>query len=180
MFILFTAIAIDFYKFSDTAKAVKEKRSIVATGSMTAFFLIYYAVIMKQLWVIRAPADVSAVLAVLGTIMVFIGAVLNVYGRLSLSDKWANHIKIYKHHEVVRSGLYRWVRHPLYATIMLMLFGGSLASRNGLSFLLVVFVFIPFMFYRAKQEEVLLEAKFTEYSAYKAQTGMFFPKLIRR
>jgi len=69
------------------------------------------------------------------------------------------------------------VRHPLYASIMLMLFGGSIAYRNWLSAVLTAFVFIPFMYYRAKQEETLLQEEFTEYEEYKNTTGMFFPKL---
>lgn len=178
LFILFTSIAYDFYKFSEKSDVVKEKKSIVETGSMTAFFLVYYGVIMKQLWVLEAGSGVKAVCAVLGTIMVFAGAVLNVYGRVTLSNNWANHIKIYEDHTLVRTGLYKFVRHPLYATIIFMLIGGSLASRNALSLLLVLAVFVPFMTYRAKQEEALLEAMFPDYTDYRMHTGMFFPKII--
>lgn len=109
--------------------------------------------------------------------MIVIGTVINIIGRIQLKSNWANHIKIYKNHSLINRGIYKVVRHPLYASIMLMLFGGSIAYRNWLSAVLTAFVFIPFMYYRAKQEETLLQEEFTEYEEYKNTTGMFFPKL---
>ncbi|MGK0469242.1 MAG: protein-S-isoprenylcysteine O-methyltransferase Ste14, partial [Clostridium sp.] len=42
----------------------------------------------------------------------------------------------------------------------------------------VTFIFIPFMYYRAKQEETLLIQTFSEYNDYIKRTGMFFPKIF--
>jgi protein-S-isoprenylcysteine O-methyltransferase Ste14 len=111
--------------------------------------------------------------------MIVAGAIINLLGRVQLKGNWTNHIKIYESHSLVNRGIYNVVRHPLYASIMLMLFGGSVAYRNWLSAALTAFVFIPFMYYRAKQEEVLLLEEFTEYVEYKKTTGMFLPKLWR-
>lgn len=180
LLILFVAIAVDFYKFSGQSQVVKEKKSIVETGSMMAFFLLYYVTTQQTSWTIEVSEPLKLILSVIGAVMVFVGAVLNAYGRKSLSHNWANHIKIYEHHELVQSGLYQYVRHPLYATIIFMFFGGCLVFRNILSTALVLVIFIPFMVYRARQEERLLESTFATYKAYRAQAGMFTPKLRRR
>ncbi len=179
LLILFSAIAYDFFKYGGQVNVVKEKKSIVETGSMTAFFLLYYAVNQFVQWQIDVGETWALILAIIGTAMVLLGAVLNVYGRISLSHNWANHIKIYEHHELVKTGLYQYVRHPLYATIILMFIGGSLVFRNIVGLALVLLFFIPFMAYRAKQEERLLELNFQEYAIYRAKTGMFVPKIFK-
>ena len=107
-------------------------------------------------------------------------SVMNIMGRFNLGSNWANHIKIYDEHTLVQRGMYKIVRHPLYASIILMFYGACLVYRNILCFLAVTLIFIPFMYYRAKQEETLLIQTFSEYKDYKERTGMFFPKITKR
>lgn len=176
--VLFAAIAIDFV-FLNRRRDVREgRRSIVATGSMTAFFLVYYLVLSKGTSALGIESRSLALLWT-GSLMVLAGAGVNIWGRVLLKRNWANHIKIYDDHTLVRSGVYRVVRHPLYASIMLMLLGGAVMYRNIICGVLTVFIFIPFMTLRAKQEEELLLKRFPDYTEYRNQTGMFVPKLWR-
>ena len=174
---LFIAIFINFTMDDKNIHVKKGRKSIVATGTMVAYYIFYYIVLRLELGAINVGSGTmyTAILTI-GAIMVAIGAVINILGRLTLKNNWANHIKIYENHTLVMEGVYKIVRHPLYASIMLMLFGGSLVYRNWLSVLLTAFVFIPFMHYRAKQEEDLLQKEFAEYKDYKNNVGMFFPK----
>lgn len=173
---VFIAIAVDFKKYNNKNNTKHGKKSIVATGTMLGFYLVYYIVIRLEIGNLQFS---GVIYSMIGTLFVVAGAAINVLGRLKLKDNWANHIKIYDKHTLVTVGVYRVVRHPLYASIMLMLLGGSLAYQNWLSAILTVFVFIPFMYYRAKQEEMLLITEFPEYLQYKHKVGMFFPKIWR-
>lgn len=173
---VFVAIFIDFQKFEKKNNVLKSKRSIVATGTMIGFYAVYYLFLRFKIGYVGV-SNYPAIL--IGTLMIVFGAVINILGRVSLNSNWANHIKIYEDHKLITKGFYKVVRHPLYASIMLMLLGGALVYRNWISALLTAFVFIPFMYYRAKQEERLLEAKFSEYKEYREKTGMFFPKFWR-
>ena len=192
---VFAAIFVDFIKYDRKSAVKKSKRSIVATGSMIGFYAVYYLVLRFEIGglpvynpyiednvinVAMVTEDTAIVLGLIGTSMIIAGAVINIVGRLQLKSNWANHIKIYEDQRLIVSGIYRLVRHPLYASIMLMLFGGSVAYRNWLSGAMTAFVFIPFMYYRAKQEETLLQEEFVKYVEYKGTTGMFFPKLWRQ
>ena len=173
---IFVAVFVDFMKYDSKDTVKKGKRSIVAAGSMVGFYVVYYLTLRFQIGNIDFS---SLTLIIVGTAMIAAGAAVNILGRLQLKGNWANHIKIYDGHRLVNRGVYKIVRHPLYASIMLMMFGGSVAYRNWLSAVLTAFVFIPFMYYRAKQEEMLLTEEFAEYAEYKKNTGMFFPKLWR-
>ena len=173
---VFAAVAVDFVKYNDNNATVKSKRSVVATGSMIGFYAVYYLVIRFRLGALPF-SNIYAV--IFGAAMIAAGAVINILGRIQLKSNWANHIKIYEGHSLVNRGVYKVVRHPLYASIMLMLFGGSIAYGNWLSAVITAFVFIPFMYYRAKQEEVLLTEEFAEYTEYVKKVGMFFPAFWR-
>jgi len=173
---VFVAVLVDFvvYDRKDTVK--KSRRSIVATGSMFGFYAVYYVTLYLR---IGRLDYVNLPVLLMGTAMVAAGAAINILGRVTLKGNWANHIKIYEDHSFIQHGIFGVVRHPLYASLMLMLLGGSLAYRNWLSAVLTVAVFIPFMTYRARQEEMLLKEEFPQYEAYIKTTGMFFPKLWR-
>lgn len=179
--VLFMAIAVDFLMYNkEDGRVKREKRSIVDTLTMTLFFLGFYLLIRFRVGEIPADAiggvAVERVLAIMGSFMVVAGTVMNIIGRFNLGSNWANHVRIYDDHSLVRTGMYRYVRHPLYASIMLMFFGAVLIYRNLAGLVAVCGIFIPFMNYRAKQEEKFLRERFSGYEAYMAQVGRFFPK----
>lgn len=174
---VFLAVMVDFSLYNQRGGERAGRRSIVATGSMVAFFAAYYLVLYAGIGHMARFGRVTAtVLVMAGTAMIAAGAVVNIWGRLALRHNWANHIRIYGDHELVSGGPYRHVRHPLYASIILMLIGGSFAYCNWLTLLLTLSVFTPSMAYRARQEEALLEHEVVGYSEYMRKTGMLFPR----
>jgi protein-S-isoprenylcysteine O-methyltransferase Ste14 len=178
---LFVSILIDFTLYTRDEHIKKEKKSIVETGTMTLFLIAFYLILMTKMGVISIYDDnLKHIVIIIGTLAIVSGCIMNIMGRFNLGSNWANHIKIYDEHTLVQKGMYKIVRHPLYASIMLMFYGACLVYRNILCFLGVTFVFIPFMYYRAKQEETLLIQAFSEYKDYKKTTGMFFPQIIKR
>lgn len=181
VFSLFLAIFLDFALFSRKEQVQKEKKSVVETGTMTLFFLVFCGILQSRAGVIPIRfVFVKELLMILGTVMIAAGCLINIDGRLSLGRNWANQIKIYREQTLVQKGMYRFVRHPLYASTIFMFYGACLVYRNILSFAAVTVIFIPFMGYRARQEEDLLIQRFPRYNEYKKCTGMFFPKILKR
>ena len=172
--IVFAAVAVDFFQYNNRDDTEAEKRSPVATGSMIGFFILYYVAVRFR---IGAAQNLNTAYAIIGAVLVMSGAAVNIAGRIQLGRNWANHIKVYSGHALVQTGVYRAARHPLYASLILMMFGGSLAYLNWLSAVLTAAVFIPMMNYRAKQEEAMLSEAFPEYRAYMKDVGRFFPKI---
>jgi protein-S-isoprenylcysteine O-methyltransferase Ste14 len=79
--------------------------------------------------------------------------------------------------EVVATGAFRYVRHPLYLASILTYFGMtvSTASLFSLALLAVVFVFYNYI---AGYEERLLEMKFgNSYRNYRKITGKWMPRI---
>lgn len=181
VFVLIISVFIDFMLFSQSNNVKKERKSIVETGTMTSFFILYYFILVSKVGTIGLGSELAKqLLKILGTSMIVLGCMANIKGRFNLGKNWANQIKIYKEHTLVQTGMYSIVRHPLYSSIILMFYGGCLVYRNIAAFAAVSLIFVPFMYYRAKQEEVLLLQSFPKYEEYKSRTGMLFPKIRAR
>jgi protein-S-isoprenylcysteine O-methyltransferase Ste14 len=179
---ILTSILINFVEAQQQKTQTKrEQKSIVATGTMMLFFLFFYWLIRLKIGAIEITyLPVRLLLALTGLGLVVVGCYVNIRGRLFLGKNWANHIKIYENQTLVTADVYGLVRHPLYASLIWMFYGASLIYLNYAALAANSFIFVPFMVYRAKQEEKLLEQQFAAYQKYKQEVGMFFPKLGRK
>ena len=176
-----TLIYMRVFKNFDDAKKQKnnkkrEVKSIVETASMTGFFIVIWLVVSFKLGTYNYQ---NIYLDIIFIIIYIIGVVFNLLGRYYLGHNWCNNVIIYNDHTLVNNGVYKIVRHPLYASIIWMIYAVGILCSNYLVIILNTVVFIPFMYYRAKQEEKELIKTFKEYKKYRKETGMFFPKIIR-
>jgi protein-S-isoprenylcysteine O-methyltransferase Ste14 len=82
-----------------------------------------------------------------------------------------------ENHTLVRTGPYRFVRHPFYLAFAIALVGGSLVTVNWFIFLSGC---VPLAFLVARtriEEEKLVERFGDEYRDYMAKTGRFWPRM---
>lgn len=81
--------------------------------------------------------------------------------------------------ELIRSGPYRCVRHPIYTGVLLAGLGAAVLHGHEALWLLAA-ALILFFTYKSLYEEQLLQAAYPDYAAYKRGTGRFLPPLRRR
>lgn len=155
----------------------KEIKSVVETTSMTCFFILCYVIVITGFGSFTFS---NIYINMLALVVYIIGTVFNLLGRKYLGANWGNNVVIYTNHTLVTDGVYKVVRHPLYASIIWMIYAVGILYKNYLVIILNTIIFIPFMTYRAKQEEKELEKIFEEYKNYKKRVGMFFPKILKR
>lgn len=173
--IIFSIIS-NFLLAQDAGNSKKEKKSLVETGTMSLFFLLFFLLIKYRLILLEIDLLHKPVYLITGIAIVLVGTIFNIWGRIYLGNNWANQIKIYKNQTLVTGGPFKIVRHPLYASLIWIFFGASIYFSNISAFLANLLIFTPFMYYRAKQEERILKNEFKEYAKYSKKTGMFFPK----
>lgn len=180
IFAIIAAVAIDFLFFQERNDQKKEKKSPVATFTMFCFFFLFYA-IERYGWGVALIDNqpIRIAMIVVGLVLMVIGAIVNIAGRFKLGKNWSDNIKIYLGHSLVSDGVYAWVRHPLYASLIWMFYGSALVYSNWLAFLANSLIFVPAMYFRAKQEEKMLVQEFPEYVNYKKKVSMFFPKFFQ-
>jgi protein-S-isoprenylcysteine O-methyltransferase Ste14 len=80
-------------------------------------------------------------------------------------------------HELIETGPYRVVRHPIYSGLLLMVLGTAiLAGRLGG---LVAFpIYLLSIWIKLRWEEALMTKHFPEYLEYKARTKALVPFLL--
>jgi protein-S-isoprenylcysteine O-methyltransferase Ste14 len=123
----------------------------------------------------RLVPNVSAVRAA-GLGLTAIGVGIGIWARLSLGSNWSGMVTLKDDHELVRKGLYRWIRHPIYTGILLGMIGtamikGHLGAWLGGGVVLTAFYF------KARREERFLQEEFgSGFEEHSRRTGMFLPK----
>lgn len=76
-------------------------------------------------------------------------------------------------------GLYRYVRHPIYTGVILIVV--AVAMRSGsFATVAVAAVTIAFFGVKTRWEERRLAGRYADYPAYAARTPKFFPRGVRR
>jgi protein-S-isoprenylcysteine O-methyltransferase Ste14 len=108
-----------------------------------------------------------------------LGLTFAVWARHTLGTNWsADPVEIQESHELVTSGPYSWVRHPIYAGDILALIGTFLA--DGRLRVLILFVVVTIgMFIRSRMEDKLMAQQFPEtYPEYKKRVKALIPRVF--
>lgn len=82
---------------------------------------------------------------------------------------------------LVTGGVYRFIRHPMYAAHLLWAFAQPLLLWNWIAGFSMLATFLPLYLVRVPKEEAAMEAAFgDEYRAYMRRTGRIIPRHLRR
>ena len=101
-----------------------------------------------------------------------------IWAILTLGRHYDLELELHRDHELVRTGPYRLVRHPVYTGLALHLAGACLATGNLVLIAGTVLVSYPALYARAAAEERLLRARFgAAYQAYAREVRMLVPLL---
>jgi protein-S-isoprenylcysteine O-methyltransferase Ste14 len=110
-----------------------------------------------------------------GWLLTALGMLFSIWARLSLGRNWSGRVVLKEGQELISSGPYALVRHPIYTGLLVALAGGALYDGRWRAMLGLAFFAIGFWL-KARSEEALLEGEFgEEYRSYRARTPMLIP-----
>jgi protein-S-isoprenylcysteine O-methyltransferase Ste14 len=110
----------------------------------------------------------------IGLVLFFLGLGLAIWARLHIGRNWGTPMSQKDEPELVSSGPYRFVRHPIYSGILL----AGLGTAVGLSWAWLIAVILAgaYFVYSATVEERYLTERFPDqYPAYRHSTKMLVP-----
>jgi len=120
----------------------------------------------------------SPVVRVLGWILFVSGLGLAVWARIYLGRNWGMPMTKKDEPELVTSGPYRFVRHPIYFGLLLALLGTAMATN--LYWLIALGVMGAYFVHAAAVEERLMTTSSpATYPGYRARTEMLIPFVLR-
>lgn len=95
-----------------------------------------------------------------------------------LGQNWSRSLQLRQGHQLITSGIYRYIRHPMYAfgwllgiAQALLLWNWVVAVAGLASFTLLYFIRVP------REEQMMLDQFGEEYRAYMNRTGRVIPRL---
>lgn len=145
------------------------KKDFFFVGLQLALFAAY--LLEVPLFDLEVPEQINF----LHLAFVVLGAFIVVLGMLQLNKNLSPFPTPKKDSALITSGLFKYVRHPIYTGILIAAFFLAFYLHSG--YKLLVFLLLLLLFYSKSiyEEKELLE-KFPEYESYMANTGRFIPK----
>jgi protein-S-isoprenylcysteine O-methyltransferase Ste14 len=142
-------------------------------------FLIVLAVRSPLSGYLRATFGRGAIvpppgIAIAGVMICAAGIALAVWARRILGGNWGMPMSIKDCPELITSGPYAVVRHPIYSGLLMAMLGTALAE--GLAWLVMLLVVASYFVYSAHTEERIMTDEFpSAYPAYKSRTKKLIP-----
>jgi protein-S-isoprenylcysteine O-methyltransferase len=110
-----------------------------------------------------------------GLVLTTAGLALAVWARFYLGGNWGTLVELKKDHQLIRTGPYTIVRHPIYSGFMLATLGTAIIERELHGLLAFVLITIVWT-YKSRLEEAFLIGQFgAEYDQYRKQVKGLIP-----
>jgi len=176
--IVMVVIRAPYGQRSRTIPVTKSRRGtleiVLLTIAWAAFFL-------TLIWIVTPLFDFAEyplypVPLVAGTLCLALGLWLFQRSHADLGGNWSITLEVREKHQLVTHGIYRWVRHPMYLSLLIYSVGQALVVPNwfvgpsyGVSMILL------FAFRVGPEERMMLEEFGNDYRAYMATTKRLVP-----
>jgi protein-S-isoprenylcysteine O-methyltransferase Ste14 len=114
-------------------------------------------------------------LVVVGAIVQIVFFLLAISARRHLGRNWSAEVRIGEGHELVRTGPYRMMRHPIYTAMLGMFVGTAIASSQYHALLGVAMLVVAYLRKTRLEENILRKTFGTEWEAYQRDTWRLVP-----
>ncbi|MGC0776432.1 MAG: isoprenylcysteine carboxylmethyltransferase family protein, partial [Candidatus Acidiferrum sp.] len=106
------------------------------------------------------------------------GLLFSVWARRHLGKNWSQAVTVKEGHELITTGPYALVRHPIYSGLLLGIVGCAVARGEWRGLLAVALVFGA-VWHKLRLEEKWMRAQFGEpYEAYSRRVAALVPYII--
>ena len=113
----------------------------------------------------------------IGLALVAAGIVFSIWARRHLAGFWSSNVTLKQDHQLIRSGPYRYARHPIYTGLLLALLGTAISIGEWRGFLAVLLIAVAFLHKISIEEGFLTEAFPSDYPRYRAEVAALIPFL---
>ena len=132
----------------------------------------------QQFVLFSSNSTTPELIKIIGIFLAIAGLSIAIIARWKLDTNWSSDVDLKKDHELITTGIYAYVRHPIYTGVLLMGIGSVIYYQTIIevvSFFALLFLFI----YKYTKEEKLLVKYFPKnYPAYKKKVKALIPFVI--
>src|SRR4030042_1526335 len=179
-------LAYAIYKMVKSQKAPSGIQTGVASKVLrtpylviaTLLFIVLGVVLWKPL-PIQVSWQMRLLLVIIGGGIFFSSLFLYLWGLGTLGANFnaasGFGVRLHQAHQLITSGPYAYIRHPMYLAVILAFWGGLLLYRNW-SMLIYAIIMLGLIYRARTEEEALIQAFGEEWEAYKRQVPGWMPR----
>lgn len=131
-----------------------------------------------QSWLREKFVEHSNLVGYTGLFISLSGAIIACTSRYQLGKNWSLSVQRKQDHDLVRSGIYSTIRHPIYTGLLLLFAGNALIVGDYRAILAVAIVFLSLWSKLKKEERWLTETFGADYLNYREHSWALFPFLL--
>jgi protein-S-isoprenylcysteine O-methyltransferase Ste14 len=183
-----TLLTIILFYVMDFALIRRYDKKRQATGSgrswdFTFFIFVIVAVLVLQpvllpILSFRTTAAWGLFIQIIGMFIILVALALHIWSRVHLQHFYAERVEVQPEHEVIDTGPYHLMRHPVITSFFGIATGLFLINPAIPTFATLLYTIWDFS-RAAKQEEELLMKTLPGYAEYAHRTPRFLPRLSR-
>lgn len=127
--------------------------------------LSFFRFSFRSLFSFVIPGSLLAVLGLLGAI----------WARINLGRNWSGYVTYKEDQTLVTTGPYKYVRHPIYTSMILMFIGTILYYGSLFISIFLIILGITFILRTRKEEEIMIRLFGEKYTDYMKRTKRLIP-----
>jgi protein-S-isoprenylcysteine O-methyltransferase Ste14 len=152
------------------------QRLVYIAPLLIAFYLLYHSDLQYN-WLTARFVPHTRAVQWIGVAIMVAGLAFACWARIHLGTNWSGVVTLKEGHELIRTGPYRTIRHPIYTGILLG-FLGNVIQVGQVRGLIALGVIWASFYIKARREESFLIQEFgPKFDEHSQHTGMFLPKL---
>lgn len=174
-FIIYWAYASRAVK--QTASQESKSSRAVHIGWLTlGFGLVFLPLGIGPLgW--RVLPDTKAV-ALASAVLTVLGVGFAIWARAYLGANWSGTVTLKADHQLIRSGPYAFVRHPIYTGLLVALLGTAMAGGELRGLVALLIVALAYLRKTRIEESYLVQQFGTAYQTYQQQVKALIPLIV--
>jgi protein-S-isoprenylcysteine O-methyltransferase Ste14 len=138
-------------------------------------FMLFGLYLLDPSWL---EVDLAGGVRYLGLALGVAGVLITALALLQLNKSLSPFPSPKSEATLIQSGLYRYVRHPIYSGIILMTVGYSIYANSGYKLIIALLLWVLFYLKSTYEEKRLLQT-YSGYKDYQGRTGRFWPRFWR-
>lgn len=172
IFLIFWLISAAFAKHTVWRQSIGERSKHLVLMALGAILIIdsrNFNLPDLTLW------PFTLTVGVISVILAVIGLIVLLWARINLGRNWSGRVVLKENHQLITTGLYSLVRHPIYSGFLLLGLATALNYGTLLPFVGVALLMIAISI-RIRAEEALMTQQFpNEYPQYMKRTKRIIP-----
>lgn len=178
IFVAYWTISAFFVKESVTKRKIGWRIAVFLGVFLLIFFFERQGAKTGSLFLDSSVFSVSPAIFAIGSALCVFGLGVAIWARTYLGRNWSGYVTYKKDHELVMGGPYKFVRHPIYSSMLFMIIGTFLYYGTTWIILLLIFYMSIFLWRIKKEEEIMIKLFGKRYIDYMKRTKALIPFVV--